>query len=140
MKWLQLFLLLMLFCTVCRAQHLARLESRSFYHPEHGVKQLIRSLESENRGFFALEPKKRDAEFDRIGSVCINDPKHKEDLVCRAIGEISLTLERFAKDREIVLLIDVCYGNVTTLYGQINVADAEDITHLFIEEYNRRHP
>jgi capsule polysaccharide export protein KpsC/LpsZ len=132
--------LLLICSTVCHAQRAARIESRDFYNPDRGVKQLIRSLESENRAFFTLEPKKQDAAFDRIASVCINDSKHKTDPLCRAIDDISLALERYAKDREIVLLIDVSYGNVTTLYGQLNLSEAEDITQQFVNEYNRRHP
>lgn len=139
MKLLQVFLVL-IFCTVCRAQHVARIESRAFYKPEHGVKQLIRSLESHNRAFFALDPKTRDAEFDRIASACINEPQHKEDALCRVVDDISVALEQFAKHRQIVLLLDIDYGNVTTLYGQLDVAEAEDITQLFVEQYNRLHP
>ena len=132
--------LLLICCAVCNAQHAARIQSRDFYNPDRGVKQLIRSLQSEKPAFFALEPKKRDAEFDRIASACINDSKRKGDLLCRTINDISLMLERFAKHREIGLLVDVSYGNVTTLYGQLNLTDAEDITQLFVNEYNRLHP
>lgn len=139
MKCFQVFLVLM-FCTVCRAQHIAQIESRSFYDPEHGIKQLIRSLELQNPAFFALDPKKRDAEFDRLGAVCVNEPQHKQDPVCRAFDDISVALEQFAKDREIVVLIDACYGNVATLYGQFNIGDAGDITLPFVEGYNRLHP
>ena len=139
MKWLQIFSLLT-FCGVCHAQQVARIDTRSFHDPERGVTQLIRVLESENRGFFALEPKKRDAEMERIGSVCINDRKHKEDQVCRTIDSIALALEQFARERKILLLFDPRYGNLKTLHGQLNLDDAEDITPVFVQEYNRLNP
>ena len=142
MRCLGILILLML-CTSTQAQQIGLVQTRSFYDRDHGLKQLIRSLEAGNPSFFGLEKEPRDAEFDRISSRCVQPESKREwpqDSPCFVIDRVAASLEKFAKDRGILILLDPSYRKPTSRYWILDGHQIEDITERFVNEYNSNNP
>lgn len=141
MRYLGILILLMFF-TPIQAQQIGLVQTRSFYDRDHGLKQLLRSLEARNPSFFDLQTEARDQEFGRISSGCFQteNKQVRKEALCLVIDRIAASLEQFAKDHAILILIDLDYGKRKSGYTIMDGEHIGDITERFINHYNRNNP
>ena len=128
----------------CFAQSgkVAIIHIEEFFHPERGIKRLVRALKELDQDFFTRPFEAQEKQFFEIDKVCFPEGQQKvevhervKEIVCPVMDDISKRAEVFAKRQKIKQLVDI-HDEV----GLFKIDKLKDVTRQFINEYNRRNP
>jgi hypothetical protein len=128
----------------CFAQsgRVAIIHTEEFFHPERGIKRLVRALKELDQDFFSRSFDAQEKQFLEIDKVCFPERQQKveghervKEIVCQVMEDISKRAEVFARRHKIKELVDI-HDEV----GLFKIAKLKDFTRQFINEYNRRNP
>jgi hypothetical protein len=120
----------------------AIIHTEEFFHPERGIKRLIRALKELDQDFYSRPFEAQEKQFLEIDKVCFPEGLQKvegrervKEIVCPVLEDVSKRAEMFAKKRKIRQLVDI-HDEV----GLFKVGKVKDVTREFINEYNYRNP
>jgi hypothetical protein len=120
----------------------AIIHTEEFFHPERGIKRLIRALKELDQDFYSRPFEAQEKQFLEINKICfpeglqiVEGRERVKEIVCPVLEDVSKRAGMFAKKRKIRQMVDI-HDEV----GLFKVDKLKDLTREFINYYNYRNP
>jgi hypothetical protein len=128
---------------LAQSRETAIIRQDELFHPERGIKRLVRALKEADRDFFSLPPRAQSRQFSEMFDFCVPAEGERkaegggrvEEVVCPVLKDVADRADEFGMRRRLKHLVVI-----RDEAGLFKVDKLKDLTRAFVKEYNRRNP
>src|SRR5512133_2884839 len=109
-----LFVLVLLQPCFAQSRKVAVMHTEEFFHPERGIKRLVRALKELDQDFYSRSLKVQEKQFLELNKVCFPEGQQKvegrervKEIVCPVMEDVVKRAEVFRRKRKITQLVDI---------------------------------